>query len=585
MIAVNPYQWLTDIYTEKVQARYSRKLVWELSDVDPRKSLAPHVYESSALAYKGLAVDNTSQSILVSGESGAGKTETVKICMNHIASVQKGPDALKSKTTNKVVQRVVESNPLLEAFGNAKTRRNDNSSRFGKYIQLQFDRDDSDTIGKRVPTTTLAGSKCEVYLLEKTRVCTHDESERTYHVFYQILAAKDSDKAEIHPSLKGKSNRDFKYVGKCEPIKIEGMTDAEHYYATKDALNLIDVKDEKFMTLMRAISIVMQLGNLTFGPVAGDHDKSQITSKGEMEVFCDMFGVKVNEMSKSLTERRMITRGELFEVPLKPTEAKDSCDAFAKEIYSKIFLWLVREINAATCAEDNYTGERRSNFATIGLLDIFGFESFPVNGFEQLCINYANEKLQQKFTKDIFQTVMEEYKFEGISLNDIEYDDNTDVLDLIEGRSGLLAVLNEECVRPKGNDKEFVYKARQGNKSSSCLIDDKLLGPMDFGIHHYAGKVTYFAEGFVTRNQDTLASDLHDTAKKCKNDIIANHLKNEKMMKTESSDDQEVSRAAPRRGKSSIAGDTGTSVNEWEDERVVCTYPSCFQSGRSSRLS
>jgi myosin V len=562
VIAVNPYQWLNDLYTEKLQKKYAQRLVFDVADVDPRKSVAPHVYETSALCYKGLAVDNTNQSILVSGESGAGKTETVKICMNHIASVQQvsmtGDPA--SNKTNKVVQRVVESNPLLEAFGNAKTRRNDNSSRFGKYIQLQFDRDEKETIGRRVPPTVLAGSKSEVYLLEKTRVCTHDDSERTYHIFYQILAAKDSDKAAIHPSLKGKSNRDFKYVGKCEPIKIEGMTDEEHYYATLKCLSLIDVVGDKLMTLMRGITMVMQLGNLTFGPVAGDHDRSCITSKNELEVFCDMFGVPAKEMEKSLTERTMITRGEVFKVPLKNLDAKDSCDAFAKEIYSKIFLWLVREINAATCAEDNYTGARKSDFCTIGLLDIFGFESFPVNGFEQLCINYANEKLQQKFTKDIFQNVLEEYKFEGIPLHDIMYDDNSDVLDLIEGRGGLLAMLNEECVRPKGNDKEFVYKALQGNKTSSCLIADKLSGPMDFGIHHYAGKVVYFAEGFVTRNQDSLAPDLHETAKKSRNDIIANHLDNESVMKSENEGAApEVNRAAPpRRGKSGIAGDTGT---------------------------
>ena len=494
------------------------------------------------------------QSILVSGESGAGKTETVKICMNHIAAVQRGPqkNGEKNDSSNKVVQRVVESNPLLEAFGNAKTRRNDNSSRFGKYIQLQFDRDGNAPVGQRIPTCKLAGSKCEVYLLEKIRVTTHDEKERTYHIFYQMLAAKDSDKAKIWPHLKGKGMKDFKFVGHSDFNKYDGATDDEHYYNTLKALACVGVEGEKLMTLMRAIAIVLQLGNIGFGPMNGDTERSAVTTRSEFDALTEIMGVPSKELELALTERTMVTRGETFKVPLKADFAKDSSEALAKEIYEKLFIWLVREINAATCAEDNYDGNRKSDFGIIGLLDIFGFESFPVNGFEQLCINYANEKLQQKFTRDIFQAVLEEYKFEGIRLDDITFDDNSDVLNLIEGRAGLLAMLNEECVRPKGNDKEFVYKAKNGNKGSSCLIDDRLLGPMDFGIHHYAGKVVYFAEGFVARNQDTLAIDLKEIAKKSTNDIVANHLDNTKMMWSE----VDTAPKIIKRGKSGIASDT-----------------------------
>lgn len=585
VIAVNPYQWLTDIYTEEVQKKYSNRLVWDASESDARKGLEPHVYESSALSYKGLAVDGMNQSILVSGESGAGKTETVKICMNHIAAVQQGPTDTGEK--NKVVQRVVESNPLLEAFGNAKTRRNDNSSRFGKYIQLQFDRQETGAVGELVPPTRLAGSKCEVYLLEKSRIVGHDAKEGTFHVFYQICSAKESDKEQIWSGLKGKTTNSFKYVGEAGNRKIDGHSDGDHYYLTCDALALIDIKGDKLMTLMRAIVIVMQLGQLGFAGKADDADKGAVNSKKELSDLSDIIGVSEGELELSMTERTMITRGETFKVPLKPPDAKDACDAFAKEIYAKTFLWLVREINAATSAEDNYDGDRRSDFGTIGLLDIFGFESFPVNGFEQLCINYANEKLQQKFTKDIFQTVQEEYKFEGIALDDIKYDDNSDVLDLIEGRGGLLAMLNEECVRPKGNDKEFVHKASNGNKQSKCLIKDKLMGPMDFGIHHYAGKVVYFAEGFVSRNQDTLPVDLKAAAKKSSNEIIAEHLENEKMMKSEK--DAPVATSGPRRGKSNIAADTVWAkfrsqlnslmkmLNETQSRYIRCIKPNTMK--------
>jgi myosin V len=588
IIAVNPYQWLTHFYTEKMQKLYADKLVWSTTSdgVDARREVEPHVYETSALSYKGLALDGINQSILVSGESGAGKTETVKICMNHIAAVQKGGDA-KGTEENIVVKRVVESNPLLESFGNAKTRRNDNSSRFGKYLQLQFDRHEA-AVGQRFPPTKLAGSKCEVYLLEKSRICKHDEKERTFHIFYQIVAADEKDKAEIWSGLKNTTFKSFKYIGPSPCDGFEGMSDHDHYYNTKRILALVDVKDEAHLTLMRAITMTIQLGNITFGKKFGDAEKSSVTSKNELEGIAQLGGFDENELERAFTERTMVTRGETFKVPLKPDFAKESCDAFAKEIYSKTFLWLVRAINTATSAEENYDGIKSTDFATIGLLDIFGFESFPINGFEQLCINYANEKLQQKFTRDIFQAVQEEYKFEGIALDDIKYDDNSDVLELIESRTGLCAMLNEECVRPKGSDKEFVHKACQQNTSSECLIKDRLMGPMDFGIHHYAGKVVYMADGFIARNVDTLAADLKLIAKKSTNDIVANHLENESMMNIEASK-AEIANSAPRRGKSSVTGETVWTkfrtqlnslmkmLNETQSRYIRCVKPNTIK--------
>jgi myosin-5 len=556
VIAVNPYQWLTYLYTEEQQLLYAKKLVWDNSDLDNRKVLEPHVYESSALAYRGLAVNGTSQSLLVSGESGAGKTETVKICMNHMASLQRGPVEAgdMAQGVNPVVQRVVDSNPLLESFGNAKTRRNDNSSRFGKYILLQFDRDDHANLGS-IPATKLAGSKCEVYLLEKSRVVSHDETEGTYHVMYQLVSATNEQKALVWSGLKNTNYDSFKIVG--TPLKtraIDGMADGDHYTATTKSLALVGIEGDNLMTIMRAITIVLQLGNLAFGPNAGDAESSVVTTLDVLDGVSELMGITVKDLQDAFTERTMKTAGEVFKVPLKPALAKDTCEAWAKEIYNKLFLWLVRACNNATCAEENYDGERKTDFGNIGLLDIFGFESFPINGFEQLCINYANEKLQQKFTNDIFQAVMAEYKFEGIALDDISYDDNSDVLELIEARGGLLAMLNEESVRPKGSDKEFVYKAKEGNKKSPCLIADRIMGPLDFGIHHYAGKVVYCATGFLARNQDTLSADLVEVSKKSSNDIIANHMQNERMMKDYGA--PKVSKAAPKRGKSGIAGDS-----------------------------
>lgn len=559
IIAVNPFQWFKELYTEKVRADYSNKLVWEDHEGDARKLVQPHVYEVSSLSYKGLAFGGSDQSILVSGESGAGKTETVKIAMNHIASVQRGMTAASNEVfSDPVVDRVLESNPLLEAFGNAKTRRNDNSSRFGKYTQLQFDQGDKSTRAFADKSTTkckLAGSKCDVYLLEKNRVTYHDSEERTYHIFYQLVAADEASKKQIWPKLSGTNNESFSYVGKTNTDTIEGMKDGDHFTKTTEVLRAIGVDGEKYLTLMRAIAIVLQLGNLSFMKDPTNDDKSKVKDKAEFAALGSLMGVTEQDLIDCLTERTMKTRNESYKVPLNADVAKDSADAFAKEIYSRAFLWLVRAINDATCAEINYNGGGMTEFGIIGLLDIFGFESFVRNRFEQLCINYCNEKLQAKFTEDIFRSVQEEYEFEGIPLDEIKYDDNTDVLDLIEGKAGLLAMLNEECVRPKGTDEAFVQKALAANKNSPCLIQSKT-DRKSFGIHHYAGKVMYDSEGFVGSNQDTLPTDLSDCALKSSNDILANHMTNDNSSNLESAAAAPVAKGGPKRAKSNLVAPT-----------------------------
>ena len=558
IIAVNPFQWFTEIYTEKVRNRYSRVLVWDKTDdqTDPRDLVDPHVYETSSLAYSGLAFEGVDQSVLVSGESGAGKTETVKIAMNHIASCQQGPKPLSSKMSP-VVQRVLDSNPLLEAFGNAKTVRNDNSSRFGKYIQLQFDMGTSaekQFRSRDKATCVLAGSKCEAYLLEKNRVVRHEAAERTYHIFYQIIAAKD--KSKYWSKLAGATNESFAFIGHTDTDTIEGMKDADHFSNTVKVLAEIGIVDDKLMTLMQAIIIVMQLGNITFQAKDGDDDKSEVLSQKDFSDLCELMCIDPNVLEVCLTERTMKTRNETYKVPLNPKVAREATESFAKEIYGRAFLWLVRQINDATAAELNYKSGTMSNFGIIGLLDIFGFESFVRNRFEQLCINYCNEKLQAKFTEDIFRSVQKEYEREGIPLDEIKYDDNTDVLDLIEGKTGLLAMLNEECVRPKGEDQAFVTKAIAANKKSPCIFINRT-NRKGFGIHHYAGKVMYDAEGFVASNQDTLPIDLQEAASLSSNEILAKHMTNDSCTNFgPKKEERQPSRGAPRRAKSNLVAPT-----------------------------
>lgn len=337
------------------------------------------------MAYRGLAVEGQHQSILVSGESGAGKTETVKIVMSHLASVHSASEETDSH--HLVVQRVLDSHPLLEAFGNAKTIRNDNSSRFGKFIQMQFDVEDATTAafsGRAVPNCALAGSKCETYLLEKSRVVGHEPNERTYHIFYQLLAAEN--KSDFWHGLAGKTNESFRYVGSTETLHIEGRTDAERWDRTIKALNLLDVKDEKLRTLMRAVCVVMQLGNITFVEDPEDAEKSIITSKEELAALATLMDVPEEVLEKALTYRTVVAgKGESYPVPLKVERACDGCDAFAKEIYQQAFDWLVRQLNTVTCAEENYEDASDvEEYGLIGLLDIFGFESFEINRFEQV---------------------------------------------------------------------------------------------------------------------------------------------------------------------------------------------------------
>mmetsp|Transcript_13234 Transcript_13234/g.15041 ORF Transcript_13234/g.15041 Transcript_13234/m.15041 type:complete len:1141 (-) Transcript_13234:172-3594(-) len=561
IIAVNPFQWFTSIYTEKVRANYSNKLVWEDHEGDVRKLVEPHVYEISSLSYKGLAFGGNDQSILVSGESGAGKTETVKIAMNHIASVQRGKTVASDEAfTDPVVQRILNTGPLLEAFGNAKTRRNDNSSRFGKYTQLQFDQGDKSLkqfASKDGVQCKLAGSKCDVYLLEKNRVTYHDSAERTYHIFYQLIAAPESEKAVFWSDMKGKTNESFRFVGTACTNTIEGMSDGDHWKKTVEVLKEIGVSGEKLKSLFGALCMVLQLGNLSFIKDPKDDDRSVVRDKKEFSALAGLMGVTEQDLIDCLTQRTMKTRTETYKVPLNADASQEAADSFAKEIYLKSFLWLVRSINDATCAELNYKDGGNLDFGIIGLLDIFGFESFVRNRFEQLCINYCNEKLQAKFTEDIFRSVQEEYEREGIPLDEISYDDNSDVLTLIESKTGLLAMLNEECVRPKGSDQAFAQKAIAGNKKSPCLFENRM-NRCGFGIHHYAGKVMYDAVGFVESNQDTLPVDLSEAALLSANEILAKHMTNDSCTNFQSSGKgvSEPKRGAPKRAKSNITAPT-----------------------------
>ena len=435
-----------------------------------------------------------------------------------------------------------------------KTVRNDNSSRFGKFTQLQFllPRENSQS-----SVMTLTGSLCDVYLLEKSRVCGSSVGERVYHIFYQILAAPDEQKKMIwEEGLLGKSGGDFRYVGEDGVGDvIEGRTDAEKWSTTYDAMKTLGLTDEEIVSFLRAVCVSMAFGNVDFDAVAvGDTDGSQVSPscEGDLSLLSDLMGVDMAALTQALTYRTVTARNDSYEVPLTPESAREGRDAFAKELYAKQFLWLVSKINTATSSSHASSSNNNNNnkdMGVIGLLDIFGFESFKINRFEQVCINWCNEKLQQKFTVDVFRSVVAEYESEGIPLASIEFSDNLDVLNLLEGRMGAVSILNEECVRPRGSDESFVSKMYTMNSGSSALISNKRFHKLQFSISHYAGDVVYDADGFVRKNADAIPADLIECVRTSQNAHIQSSFPQ--------ASEQPSSKVSPsRRSSSSLVNNT-----------------------------
>ena len=533
IISINPFRWLHHLYSEANQKRYTEKLIWQISERDPRQDLEPHIYEVSALAYSEMAYQGRNQSIVITGESGSGKTESVKIMMHHLASIQLGlsmstsATAGGSNTFNIVVDRILHTTPLLEAFGNALTAQNENSSRFGKHVQLQFDNTESlselSSMHER-RAAILVGSFCDIYLLEKSRVCTHATNERTYHIFYQLLAASNDQKASIWTGIVGKNASDYKYVGTPITHVIDGITDETKFSETWSAFSRIGIPTSDTIMLMQALCIVLQLGNIEFTADELSDDKAKVASIAAFSDLSELLGINTEQLLSAFTQRTITTRNETFTVPLSPLSAIEARDALAKDIYLNAFSWLSDTINTKTISTVNLTNIQNEK-GIIGLLDIFGFESFETNRFEQLCINYANEKLQNKAIGDIFNAVREEYEFEGISLDLVEVVSNEQLLHLFDGRNGLLALLNEESYRPKGSSKAFTAKVIE-NFNASALIANPNVGIYNqFGIIHFAGKVMYTTDNFLISNQDTLPIDLRGCVSKSQNAIVAGSQK------------------------------------------------------------
>ncbi|XP_026552671.1 unconventional myosin-Ib isoform X1 [Pseudonaja textilis] len=499
VISINPYRSLPIYSADKVE-EYRNRNFYELR---------PHIFALSDEAYRSLRDQDKDQCILITGESGAGKTEASKLVMSYVAAV-----CGKGTEVNQVKEQLLQSNPVLEAFGNAKTVRNDNSSRFGKYMDIEFDFK-GDPLGGVISN----------YLLEKSRVVKQPRGERNFHIFYQILSGGSEDLLK-----KLKLEMDFSrynYLG-LGSAKVNGVDDASNFRTVKNAMQIVGFMDHEIQSVFEVVAAVLKLGNIEFKPESRVNglDESKIKDKNELKEICELTGIDQSVLERAFSFRTVEAKQEKVSTTLNVAQAYYARDALAKNLYSRLFCWLVTRINESIKAQSKVRKK------VMGVLDIYGFEIFEDNSFEQFIINYCNEKLQQIFIELTLKEEQEEYIREGIEWTHIEYFNNAIICDLIENhQNGILAMLDEECLRPGAvTDETFLDKLNQvcathqhfESRMSKCsrFLNDTSLPHCCFRIQHYAGKVMYQVEGFVDKNNDLLYRDLSQAMWKANHSLI-----------------------------------------------------------------
>ncbi|NP_001362511.1 unconventional myosin-Ia [Canis lupus familiaris] len=499
LISVNPYQQLP-IYGPEFIAKYQDYTFYELK---------PHIYALANVAYQSLRDRDRDQCILITGESGAGKTEASKLVMSYVAAV-----CGKGEQVNSVKEQLLQSNPVLEAFGNAKTIRNNNSSRFGKYMDVEFD-------FKGSPL----GGVITNYLLEKSRVVKQLKGERNFHIFYQLLAGAD---AHLLTALKlERDTSGYAYLNQ-KVSRVDGMDDAANFKAVQSAMMVIGFSEEEIQRVLEVTALVLKLGNVELADEfqANGVSASSIRDGKGIQEIGEMVGLNSEELEKALCSRTMKTAKEKVVTALNVIQAQYARDALAKNIYSRLFNWIVNRINESIKVG---VGEKKK---VMGVLDIYGFEILEDNSFEQFVINYCNEKLQQVFIEMTLKEEQEEYEREGIPWTKVDYFDNGIICNLIEhNQRGILAMLDEECLRPGVvSDSTFLAKLNQlfskhDHYESKVTQNaqrqyDHTMGLSCFRICHYAGKVTYNVNSFIDKNNDLLFRDLSQAMWKAQHPLL-----------------------------------------------------------------
>ncbi|XP_026201686.1 unconventional myosin-Vb [Anabas testudineus] len=488
LVAINPYDQLP-IYGEEVIDAYSGQ---DMADMEP------HIFSVAEEAYRTMTRQEKNQSIIISGESGSGKTVSAKFTMRYFAVV--GGAAQQTS----VEERVLSSNPIMESIGNAKTIRNDNSSRFGKYIEIGFGRK-GDIIGANMRT----------YLLEKSRVVFQASAERNYHIFYQLCASRELPEMR---SLKLDAPENFRYTNQGGEMQIPGTDDLSDLERTRSAFTILGVQPDQQMELFRILSAILHLGNVNIQASGRSSERSYIDADDHsLAVFSKLLGVEGPQMAHWLCHRRLAVGGEMLAKPMSGRQAVEARDALAKHIYGQLFTWTVQRLNSALRAQRGHVK------SFIGVLDIYGFETFDQNSFEQFCINYANEKLQQQFNRHVFHLEQEEYVREELAWSRIEFSDNQQCINLIEGQLGLFDLLDEECRMPKGSDESWVQKLYDQHLTSKPHphFQKPRMSNSAFIVLHFADVVKYECDGFLDKNRDTVFEELVNILKASQSELVA----------------------------------------------------------------
>eukprot|EP01023_Acetabularia_acetabulum_P012483 TRINITY_DN15844_c0_g1_i1.p1 TRINITY_DN15844_c0_g1~~TRINITY_DN15844_c0_g1_i1.p1 ORF type:complete len:843 (-),score=133.29 TRINITY_DN15844_c0_g1_i1:564-3092(-) len=462
----------------------------------------PHVYAIAEQAFSVMLNDGQKQAILISGESGAGKTESAKMVMQYLAkraqpaSVYQDRYKRQSSFTEiaPIEEQVLESNPLLEAFGNAKTMRNNNSSRFGKFVEMLFD-----DFGH------VCGASISVFLLERSRVVQVSKGERSYHIFYQLCkGATDEQKSKYRL----KAANEFRYLNQSDTFELGDRDDVEEFKLCLNAMRTIGMSTGEQDSVFRIVAAILHLGNITFTG-SDEAELSGPEAEESAQNCADLLKVPVQQLKTALTKRNLKTPAGIIVTPLKVPAAEESRDALAKTIYSRLFDWLVSAINKKISfyRDTKSAGSDR----TIGILDIYGFESFEKNSFEQLCINLANEKLQQQFNHHVLEGEQQQYIAEGISWSYVDFVDNQDCLDLLEGggqnkSKGIFPLIDEACKMPNVTYQNLANSLRS-QLAGLERFDAPKKEPNAFTVDHYAGQVTYQTNQLMDKNRDYVVSE------------------------------------------------------------------------------
>ncbi|KAK9463558.1 P-loop containing nucleoside triphosphate hydrolase protein, partial [Lipomyces oligophaga] len=496
LIATNPFQRVDNLYSSDIVQMYSGK---------NRGELEPHLFAIAEDAYRCMLRDGQNQTIVVSGESGAGKTVSAKYIMRYFATVEEADrphERSKSASLSKTEEQILATNPIMEAFGNAKTTRNDNSSRFGKYIEILFD-----------SAPDIIGAKIRTYLLERSRLVFQPPNERNYHIFYQLCAGASDEEREAFSLL---PVEEFQYLRQGGDPIIPHVNDAEEFSATKQALSTIGIDDITQHSIFEILSALLHIGNIQIN--AGRTDSNLPSDEPSLVLVAKLLGIDPFTFAKWTTKRQLITRSEKIVTNVNFKQAVVIRDSVSKYVYSALFDWLVSATNKSLASPE--VTESAKSF--IGVLDIYGFEHFQRNSFEQFCINYANEKLQQEFNQHVFKLEQDEYVKEKIEWTFIEFSDNQPCIDLIEARIGILSLLDEESRLPAGSDDSWIQKLYTNFDTDKfkTYFKKPRFGKTAFTVHHYAMDVTYESEGFIEKNRDTVPDEQLDLLMTSSNEFL-----------------------------------------------------------------